>query len=93
MPKTIKFNLKRDSANENFARFTVFRKADISATHDANQANPADKPQLEGVQFSDGTVVVRWLTAKHSTSIWDSIDTFLAIHGHPEYDTELVWHD
>jgi len=31
-------------------RFTMFRKLDISATHDANQANPPSEPQFEGVR-------------------------------------------
>lgn len=62
-------------------------------THDGNQANPPTEPQFEGVVFSDGVVAVRWLTAKRSTSIWNSIDDMLSIHGHPEYDSELIWHD
>lgn len=71
--------------------FTMYRRGDISATHDANQVNPPDQPQFEGVVFDDGKVVVRWLTAVPSTSVWDSLEDMLAIHGHPEYDSELVW--
>ena len=71
--------------------FTMYRKGDISATHDDNQRNAPDEPQFEGVEFSDGSVAVRWLTAKRSTSVWDSLDDMLAIHGHPEYDSVLVW--
>lgn len=74
-------------------RFTMYRRADISATHDANQANAPDEPQFEGVLFSDGRVALRWLTAKRSVSVWDSLEDMLAIHGHPEYQSELVWHD
>lgn len=37
--------------------------------------------------------MVRWLTAKRSTAVWASLDDMLAIHGHPEYGSELVWHD
>lgn len=73
--------------------FTMYRRADLSATHDSNQANPADEPQFEGVVFSDGRCALRWLTPKASVSVWDSLDDALAIHGHPEYDSELVWHD
>jgi hypothetical protein len=71
----------------------MYRKADISATHDENQRNSPDEPQFEGVVFSDGRVAVRWLTAKRSTSTWDSLDDMLAIHGHPEYESELVWQE
>jgi hypothetical protein len=63
----------------------------IPGTHDDNQANAPEEPQFEGVVFSDGRVAVRWLTAKRSVSVWDSLDDMLAIHGHPEYGSELVW--
>lgn len=72
--------------------FTMFRHLDISATHDSNQVNPPDQPQFEGVVFSDGKVAIRWLTAKRSVAVWDSMDDMLAIHGHPEYGSVLVWH-
>lgn len=47
----------------------------------------------EGVQFSDGTVVIRWQThanAHHSTVVWESIDDVVAIHGHGG-KTRVVW--
>ena len=74
-------------------RFTMYRRNVPDATHDANQKNAPDQPQFEGVQFSDGTVAIRWLTAKRSTAVWASMDDAMAIHGHPEYGSELVWHD
>jgi hypothetical protein len=72
--------------------FTMYRRGDLSATHDANQANPSDAAQFEGVVFSDGRCAIRWLTPKASVSVWDSFDDAMAIHGHPEYDSHLVWH-
>lgn len=74
-------------------RFTMYRRNIPSETHNELQANPPDEPQFEGVLFSDGKVVVRWLTARRSISVWDSMDDLLAIHGHPEFGSELVWHD
>ena len=71
--------------------FTMYRH-NVPDTHDENQANPPDEPQFEGVVFTDGTVALRWRTAKASVSVWDSLDDMLAIHGHPEYDSELVWY-
>lgn len=71
--------------------FKMYRREDISATHDFNQVNPADEVQFEGIEFTDGRVAIRWLTAKGSVSVWDSMDDMLAIHGHPEYGSELVW--
>jgi len=74
-------------------RFTMYRRDVPKETHDENQRNPSDLPQFEGVVFSDGRVALRWLTAKRSVSVWDSLDDMLTIHGHPEYGSELVWHD
>jgi hypothetical protein len=45
----------------------------------------------EGVVFSDGTVVLRWLTAYKSHSVWNSFDDFYQVHGHPEYGTKIEW--
>ena len=36
----------------------------------------------EGVQFSDGTCAMRWLTATSSTAIYASIEDLEKIHGH-----------
>lgn len=75
-------------------RFTVYRRA-ISerGTHDETQRNADEAPQFEGVIFSDGTVCLRWLTAARSHSVWSTLEDMLAIHGHPEYGTEIEWHD
>mgnify|MGYP001617676575 FL=1 len=72
--------------------FTMYRRAVPTDTHDENQRNAPDEPQFQGVVFDDGRVAVRWLTAKRSTSTWDNLEDMLAIHGHPEYGSELVWH-
>lgn len=54
-------------------------------------ANAPDEPQYEGVVFSDGTVVIRWLTEHRSHSVWENFDEFFAVHGHPEYGTEIIF--
>jgi hypothetical protein len=36
----------------------------------------------EGIIFSDGVTVLRWLTAGGSTAIYNSIDSVKKIHGH-----------
>ena len=78
-------------------RFTVYRRGDLSETHNVNQVNPADQPQYEGVVFSDGTTVVRWLTAARSTSVWADFETMWKVHGHDDpnskHGTVIVWHD
>jgi hypothetical protein len=78
-------------------RFTVYRRGDLSATHNADQVNAPHLPQYEGVVFSDGTTVLRWLTAARSTSVWADFETMWRIHGHDDpnskHHTEIVWHD
>lgn len=37
---------------------------------------------VEGLEFTDGTVSLRWLTGTTSTAIYASIDDVQAIHGH-----------
>jgi len=74
-------------------RFTAYRPGIPVETHNEDQANPPDEPQYEGVVFSDGTCVIRWLTAVGSTSVWNSFNDMLRIHGHPEYGTSFVFHD
>ena len=71
--------------------FTMYRRSVPTDTHDENQRNAPDQPQFEGVVWSDGTCTIRWLTAKAATAVWSSLDDMLAIHGHPEYGSELVW--
>ena len=73
--------------------FTMYRRGVPDATHDTNQKNAPDEPQFEGVVFTDGRVAIRWLTVKRSVAVWDSMEDMLAIHGHPEYGSEVVWHD
>jgi hypothetical protein len=78
----------------NIQRFTAYRRNLSSmGTHTESQRNPDDEAQFEGVIWSDGTVTLRWLTACRSTSVWGSLEDMLEVHGHPEYGTEIIWHD
>lgn len=47
---------------------------------------------VEGIQFSDGTVAMRWLTSTTSTGIYSSMRDVLYIHGH-EGRTVVEWLD
>ena len=60
---------------------------------DKNITNAGVTPDYEGVIFSDGTVVVRWLTQYRSHSVWADWSSFYQVHGHPEYGTKLVFDD
>jgi len=44
----------------------------------------------EGVQFSDGTVAMRWLRHPYSVAFYASIDDVERIHGHGGR-TRIVW--
>ena len=44
----------------------------------------------EGVEFTDGQVVLRWLTSVNSTVIYANIAAVEAIHGHGG-KTRIVW--
>lgn len=47
----------------------------------------------EGVEFTDGRVVLRWVVGDHqSTVVWDSIASVEAIHGH-DGRTTVEWHN
>ena len=58
---------------------------------DGGYGNHPDEPQFQGVQFDDGTVVVRWLTQFKSTSVWPNYEEFEAVHGHADYGTKVEW--
>lgn len=74
-------------------RFTMYRRGDMPETHSELHKNNSDEPQFEGVEYSNGKVAISWLTPINSVSVWDSMGNMLAIHGHPEYGSELIWHD
>jgi hypothetical protein len=74
-------------------RFRCYRPNPPEGYYELGVANPPEVPQFEGVEFSDGTVVLRWLTDFRSHSVWASMEDMLAVHGHPEYGTHIDWVD
>ena len=74
-------------------RFRCYRPTPPDEYYRLGTANPPDAVQFEGILFSDGTVVLRWMTAYNSHSIWQSFDDMMAVHGHPEYGTHIEWLD
>ncbi len=68
------------------ARFHLHR--DVDATGVSGTGVVA-----EGVEFVDGTCVVRWVVGDHrSTVVWDDVASVEAIHGHGGA-TRVVWDD
>lgn len=55
--------------------FALYRHQDVTGVS-------GEGTVAHGVQFTDGTVVIRWLGAKPSTVIWASMDDAMAVHGH-----------
>jgi hypothetical protein len=46
----------------------------------------------EGVEFGDGTAVLRWVVGLRSTAVYESMSDVVAIHGH-NGSTQVVWVD
>ena len=74
-------------------RFRCYRPGPPAEYLATGAALPPDQPQFEGVEFSDGTVVLRWFTMSGSTAVWPCLDDVMKIHGHPEYGTVIEWLD
>lgn len=55
--------------------FLLERDADVSGVSGTGTIG-------ECVQFSDGTVALRWLTRMRATGIYSSLGDAIAIHGH-----------
>ena len=66
-------------------RFQLHRHADVSGVSGTGVV-------AEGVAFTDGTTVIRWLSDTPSTVLWPSIDAAMRVHGHGGA-TELRWLD
>ena len=63
--------------------FALVRHEDISGVSGTGVV-------AHGVQFVDGTVVIRWLGQHKSTVTWDSLESAMAVHGHGGA-TKVVW--
>lgn len=74
-------------------RFRCYRPHPPEGYREQGVANPPDEVQFEGVEFSDGSVAIRWLTEFRSTSVWASWADAEHVHGHPEYGTVIEWLD
>jgi len=73
--------------------FAGFRPEPPQEYQDKDITNAGDGCDYEGVIFTDGTVVIRWLTKYRSHSVWACWDDFYKVHGHPEYGTWIEFDD
>lgn len=65
--------------------FDLYRHRDISGVSGTGVV-------AEGVQFSDGSVALRWPGTDPSTAVWPSVESVLKVHGHSGA-TEVRWLD
>lgn len=66
-------------------RFLLRRETDVSGVSGTGDV-------AEGIVFSDGVCVLRWLRAGGSTAVYDTLAHLEAIHGH-QGGTRVVWID
>lgn len=66
-------------------RFQLERDTDVSGISGTGTV-------ADGVEFPDGTVVIRWRGERQSTVVWPGIEDVEAIHGHGGA-TRIVWVD
>lgn len=69
----------------------TFRKFHLQRHEDTSGVSGLGRI-AEGIVFSDGTTVVRWLSACGSTNVYANSEGVKQVHGHGG-NTELVWDD
>lgn len=67
--------MTRRGYSVNMKMFNLVRSEDVSGVSGTGRV-------AEGVEFSDGVVVIRWLTDLSSTAIYKNRNELVAIHGH-----------
>lgn len=70
-----KAQAQQKEEDQHMKRFNLERTEDASGV--SGTGNVA-----QGVEFDDGTVAMRWLTATASTALYASMEDVVTIHGH-----------
>jgi len=65
--------------------FILYRVTDVSGISGTGVV-------AEGVEFSDGVCVCRWMTSTATTTVYDSIQDVESIHGH-DGATRIIFED
>jgi len=66
-------------------RFRLLRHVDVSGVSGTGVV-------AEGVEFSDGSAALRWHGDYPTTTVWESIGSLVAVHGH-QGATVVEWID
>lgn len=69
----------------------TFRKFHLQRHEDSSGVSGVGRV-AEGIVFSDGMTVVRWLSACGSTNIYNNWEAVMQVHGHGG-NTEIVFDD
>lgn len=73
------------SKDVSLRRFTLVRSEDVSGTSGTGVV-------AEGVEFSNGQVVIHWLSQLESVNVYANAKVLEKLHGH-EGRTVVVWTD
>lgn len=73
------------SKDVSLRRFTLVRSEDVSGTSGTDVV-------AEGVEFSNGQVVIHWLSQLESVNVYANAKVLEKLHGH-EGRTVVVWTD
>ena len=65
--------------------FILYRVIDVSGVSGTGVV-------AEGVEFSDGLCVCRWVTSTATTTVYNSIEDVRSIHGH-DGATKIIFED
>jgi hypothetical protein len=68
-----------------YRKFYLQRNEDVSGISGKGRI-------AEGIVFSDGEVVLHWLTVTKSTTVFDNLEALQAVHGH-DGRTKIIFDD
>ena len=70
-----KYIKKKEGQKRILRRFVLNREKDVSGVSGTGIV-------AEGIEYSDGSAAIRWLSASASTTVWANVEDAIAIHGH-----------
>ena len=73
------------SKKSTMRRFVLERGEDVSGTSGTGVV-------MEGVEYSDGTVGIHWISQLSANSVYANMKVCLALHGH-DGKSKIVWLD
>lgn len=86
--KTTKKKIPKTNFRKGLKAFTLIRRNDETGISGCGRV-------LDGVEFFDGTVVVKWRSKLSTLTVFSSFEEFETIHlsSHPENESHVIWGD